>query len=140
MAIDTETDDDGESFWLRGRATEAGLNVEGSSGSFLAPSDVVPTSYWNPQTVDRTRLLDTQRGRLIEVGIAPAGMESVTIAGRQVDARRYKVTGDLVLDLWYTEDGEWAKTSFEARGAEVVYARQGGPAGNAGIEGLARGR
>ena len=26
--------------------------------------------------------------------------------------------------LWYTEEGQWAKTKFEARGAEVVYARE----------------
>lgn len=129
VAIDTETDDDGETFWLRGRATAAGLEIEGSSGRFLAPADVMPTSYWNPRTVEETRLLDTQRGRLIQVEIAPAGAESLTLGGRPVEARRYAVTGDLNLDLWYTAEGEWAKTSFEARGAEVVYARPGnGPA------------
>ncbi len=129
VAIDTETDDDGEGYWMRGRATTAGLAVEGSSGRFLAPADVMPTSYWNPQTVEKSRLLDTQHGRLIQIEIAPAGLESVGLAGQPIEARRYSMTGDLTLDLWYTAEGEWAKTSFEARGAEVVYARQGpGPA------------
>ena len=140
VAIDTETDDDGEDFWLRGRATAAGLAVEGSSGSFLAPAEVMPTSYWNPKTVARTQLLDTQRGRLIQVAIAPAGVESLSLAGRPVEARRYAVTGDLTLDLWYTAEGEWAKTSFEARGAEVVYARRGEAAALAEIEGSAKER
>ncbi|MDH3966220.1 MAG: DUF6134 family protein [Rhodospirillales bacterium] len=140
VAIDTETDDDGEAFWLSGRATEDGLAIEGSSGSFLAPADVMPTSYWNPQTVERARLLDTQRGRLIEVAIAQADIEEIEVAGRPVDARRYKVTGDLTLDLWYTASGEWAKTSFQARGAEVVYARQGEPAALAEIEASANDR
>ena len=140
VAIDTETDDDGEAFWLRGRATADGLAVEGSSGSFLAPAEVMPTSYWNPQTVARTQLLDTQRGRLIQVAIAPAGVESVALAGRPVEARRYAVTGDLTLDLWYTAEGEWAKTSFEARGAEVVYARRGEAAALAEIEGSTKER
>ncbi len=129
VAIETKTDDDGESYWLRGRATEEGLAVEGSSGRFVAPADVMPSSYWNPKTVEKTRLLDTQHGRLIQVEIAPAGLERVGLAGRAVEARRYSMTGDLTLDLWYTAQGEWAKTSFEARGAEVTYARQGqGPA------------
>ena len=136
VSIDTKTDDDGQVYWMRGRATEEGLAVEGSSGRFLAPADVIPTSYWNPVTVQKTRLLDTQHGRLIQVEIAPAGLESVALSGQPVDARRYSMTGDLTLDLWYTADGEWAKTSFQARGAEVVYARQGGPADRAGIEGL----
>jgi hypothetical protein len=123
VAIDTRTDDDGERYWLRGRANELGLAVEGSSGSFLAPGDVMPTSYWNPRTVERTQLLDTQRGRLIQVDIRAAEVETVAMSGRRVDARRYRVTGDLTLDLWYTADGAWAKTSFEARGAAVDYAR-----------------
>ena len=140
VAIDTETDDDGEAFWLRGRATAAGLEIEGSSGRFLAPADVMPTSYWNPRTVEKSRLLDTQRGRLIQVEIAPAGVESVSLGGRPAEARRYAVTGDLTLDLWYTAEGEWAKTSFEARGAEVVYARQGDAPAIAEFEGPARER
>ena len=128
VAIDTETDDDGDSFWLRGRATEAGFEVEGSSGRFTAPADVMPTSYWDAQTVAQTRLLDTQRGKLIEVEVVPAEIETVTMAGLPVPARRYKVDGDLVLDLWYTEEGQWAKTKFEARGAEVIYTREVGAA------------
>jgi hypothetical protein len=135
VAIDTKTDDDGETFWLRGRASEAGFAVEGSSGRFLAPADVMPTSYWNPETVERTRMLDTQRGRLIQVDIAPLGVETIAMADRTVEAKRYKVTGDLTLDLWYTPAGEWAKIAFEARGAQVAYARRDRPgirAGNGG--------
>ena len=134
VAIDTETDDDGERFWLRGRATEAGLRVEGSSGSYVAPADVMPTSYWNAETVTRTSLLDTQRGRLIQVEIAPAGTETIAMDGRLVDAQRYRMSGDLTLDLWYSPGGEWAKIEFEARGAEVVYARQAEPDKGSGIE------
>lgn len=138
VAIDTATDDDGQSYWMRGRATEQGLAIEGSSGRFLAPADVIPTSYWNSDIVKETRLLDTQHGRLIQVEIEPAGLESVPLAGQPVETRRYSMTGDLTLDLWYTAQGEWAKTSFEARGASVIYARQGESAALAEVEGPAR--
>ena len=124
MAIDTETDDDGERYWLSGRASEAGFEVAGSRGDFIAPADVMPTSYWNPDTVTKSRLLDTQRGRLIDVDIVPAGSEIVVVEGRPTNTQRYRMTGDLELDLWYETDGEWAKIQFEARGADVVYARE----------------
>ncbi|MHC4089223.1 MAG: DUF6134 family protein [Planctomycetota bacterium] len=123
VAIETRTDDDGDDFWLRGRSTDAGFRVEGSSGAFVAPADILPTSYWRPDTTTRTQLLETQRGRLIEVAVSAVGVESITVAGGPVDAERYSVTGDLTLDLWYTAGGEWAKTRFEARGAEVIYRR-----------------
>ena len=123
IAIETETDDDGTQYWLRGQASEAGFEVDGSNGSFIAPADVMPTSYWNIDTVDYTQLLDTQRGRLIDVDIVPAGSEAIVVEGKPVEAERFTVTGDLTLDVWYTPDNEWAKITFEARGAEVVYAR-----------------
>ena len=140
VAIETRTDDDGESYWLSGRATESGLEVEGSGGRFVAPADVMPTSYWNAEMVTKNRLLDTQRGRLIDVEIVPVGAEIVLVAGQPVNAQRYTVTGDLELDLWYATDGEWAKISFEARGAEVVYARAEGPEAIPGIEDTASGQ
>ncbi|MEM7226052.1 MAG: DUF6134 family protein [Pseudomonadota bacterium] len=127
LSIETETDDDGERYWMRGLATENGFSVDGSSGRFLAPADVVPTSYWNPKTVESSPLLDTQYGRLVEVEAAPTGVEVVPVAGRDIEAQRYRLTGDLTLDLWYTAEGEWAKTTFEARGAEVTYERQNLP-------------
>lgn len=137
LAIAAETDDDGERYWLRGRAEGAGLRIEGSGGSILAPADIMPTSYWNPETVNRSRLLDTQRGQLIDVDIEPVGRDIVTLANGPVPAQRYRMTGDLTLDLWYTADGKWAKISFEARGVEVVYARHGAPADPTVIEGVA---
>ncbi len=100
----------------------------------------MPTSYWNPDTVTRSLMLDTQSGRLIEVEVAAGEFETVTVAGRPVQARRHRVTGDLVLDLWYTAEGDWAKTRFEARGAEIVYLRQAGPRKLAGVEDAAGAR
>ena len=73
--------------------------------------------------MSHSRLLDTQRGGLLEVAIAPAGSEIVLVEGRPLNTQRYRMSGDLELDLWYATDGEWAKIRFAARGAEVVYAR-----------------
>lgn len=134
VSIDTETDDDGKDFWLRGRATDAGFQVEGSSGSFLAPAEIMPTSYWNPDTVNRRSLLDTQKGRLIEVSVAPAGRDGVRLPGGEVEAKRYALTGDLNLDLWYSDAGEWVKTAFSLRGSTFAYARKEASATLAGDE------
>lgn len=121
VCLDSTTDDDGTPYRVTARATEAGLLVDGSAGRFTAPPDIVPTSYWNPETRKQTRLLDTQRGRLLNVAIAPAERAQVGTPTGAVPARRYRVSGDLRLDLWYTEAGHWVKTAFEARGATVEY-------------------
>jgi hypothetical protein len=121
QALDSETDDDGRAYRVAARRTAAGLQVAGSGGTFLAPADILPTSYWNPRTVAQTRLLDTQGGRLLDV--APRLVGEEVLDGGEA-ARRYRLSGDLDLDLWYSPDGEWLKTAFETRGAAVSYARR----------------
>mgnify|MGYP006969424961 CR=1 FL=1 len=131
VSLDSETNDDGERFSVTARSQPDGLHVVGSGGAFRVPATIVPTSYWNPLTIDQSRLLDSQHGRILSV------RSDLVSDGERIDgvpARRYRVTGDLDLDLWYSEKGEWLKIAFEARGAEVVYARRDGsfPGGASG--------
>jgi len=122
VALDSETDDDGRTHAVSARQRAAGLWVSGSEGQFLAPPDVLPTSYWNPETVKRTRLLDSQHGRMLDVRPDLLGEEPLADG----PASRYRLSGDLSLDLWYAK-GEWVKIAFQARGAEVSYARRDAP-------------
>ncbi len=121
VAIDTETNDDGRDYRLTGRATAAGLEVDGGQGRYVAPADIMPTSYWNQEIVRRTELLDTQRGGILNVSARPGAVEQLQTGGRTVRAQRYTFTGDLTLSAWYTDVGQWVAMSFDARGEEVRY-------------------
>ncbi|GAB4372787.1 MAG: hypothetical protein Kow00114_34460 [Kiloniellaceae bacterium] len=121
LALDSETDDDGRHYSVSARAEAGGLRVSGSGGDFLAPADTLPTSYWNPRTVEQTQLLDSQHGHLLAVQARLLGEER--LEGGEA-ARRFRLSGDLDLDLWYSATGEWLKIAFEARGAAVSYARR----------------
>lgn len=124
IAIDTETDDDGDSYFLRGAADAEGFRVETRDGVKILPADVLPTSYWKRETVERQHLLDTQRGTLVEVATRPVREETISIDGTRIEATHYRMSGDLDLDLWYAPNGEWVKIAFAARGTEVVYDRE----------------
>jgi hypothetical protein len=122
IALETWTNDDGTEYTVSARATEAGLHVAGSEGEFMAPPDIIPTSYWDSRTVERGQLLDTQRGGILEVDVDRVAKERVRMGDKDVDAVRYRITGDLEVDLWYSEgDERWAKIAFDARGAAVEY-------------------
>jgi hypothetical protein len=125
VSIETETDDNGTPYRVRGHATADGFSVEGSDGRFVAPADIVPTSYWLPATTGQTVLLDSQRGRMVDVSIAQQGVDRLATASGPVEAQRYAVDGDLRLTLWYTPEGEWAKIAFEARGERIEYRQNG---------------
>ena len=61
VALETATNDDGTEYQVSAKATEKGLEVTSSAnGTFIAPAEIIPTSYWNPATVSQTQLLDTQ--------------------------------------------------------------------------------
>ncbi len=123
VAIETVTNDDGKEYWVRAAATDEGLAVTSSENApFTAPAGIIPTSYWNPATVEQTQLLDTQKGRILDVAIAPAGEANVDAGGREIAARLYDMTVDLKLRLTYSRAGEWLNVAFAARGAEVDYA------------------
>jgi hypothetical protein len=81
--------------------------------------------------IDRTLLFDAQRGRLQEVLVTPAGTETVTVAGRTIEAQKYRITGDLERELWYDDAGNWLQSRLEHKGAKITLTRQSvpGPAG-----------
>jgi hypothetical protein len=124
ISMKTETDDNGTEYWVMARATDTGLVVETDDTSFIAPADIMPTSYWSKNIVDTSVLLDTQHGRLVEVSISPENLQHVATAKGTVEAKRFNILGDLSLSLWYTPAGRWVKTSFSVRGVEIEYQLQ----------------
>ena len=123
IAIKTTTDNDGDRYWVEGEASAEGFHVRSTDGVFTAPADVMPTSYWNPAFVDRSRLLDTQHGKMIEVQTQAVGEETLTVAGESLQAIRYRTTGAIALETWYTTKGAWVKTAFQAKGSNIEYTR-----------------
>lgn len=121
ISLESRTNDDGKEYSVSARATDEGLLVEGSSGSFLAPGDILPTSYWNKATVDQDVLLDTQRGGLLEVSAKAKGQDDIWADEKRLQAKRFDLDGDLDADLWYAPDGEWMKIAFTVRGAAIDY-------------------
>lgn len=122
VAIETETDDDGRRFSVSGKATDKGFEVASSeNGTFIAPASIIPTSYWNPATIEQTELLDTQRGRIINVQVTETATREALADGARIPVREYEMTGDLKLKLWYSPQMEWLNVIFRARGADVDY-------------------
>ncbi len=121
ISLETQTNDDGEEFRVTARSTPEGLMVEGADGRFLAPAEILPTTYWHPDTVDQEFLLDTQHGRLLSVSATPKGTDVIEAASEQLPAKRFAMEGDVEADLWYDPSGDWMKIAFSVRGSEIDY-------------------
>ncbi len=123
LSFESHTDDNGTKLAVRAERTERGIAVEGAEGTYLAPADAWPTTYWYPGFLDRDAWVDTQFGRLRRARVVPVGEAAVPVGGRPLVARRYRLEGDLALDLWY-RDRHWVALAATAPdGSALTYER-----------------
>lgn len=108
----SETDDDGTRHRVRAERGASIIRVESGAGLVEAPLRALPSTYWCSRFLDTDRWIDTQSGRLLEGSARRVGVERLAVAGGTLDAERWRIEGDLELDLWY-RDGRWVKMAFE---------------------------
>jgi hypothetical protein len=119
MALDTQTNDNGQRMTVTGRAVPDGFRVEGMDGVILVPADIRPTSYWRQDAVAQRRLLDTETGRILSIAATP-------IAGvgpsDQNAPRRYRLSGGLKheLELSY-HGGRLLSGRFRKLGSDIEF-------------------
>ena len=46
------------------------------------------------------------------------------VAGRKVEAKKYRMSGDLERELWYDEAGNWLQSRLEHKGARITLTRR----------------
>ena len=120
LSLTSATDRNGTPLQVRARRNGAAIEVESSeAGRYAAPPDLVTTSYWHPGFV-RSRKLDTQGGRMLQVTITDRGEETIRALGTDIVARRWSIAGDLALDIWYDRAGAWSKLRFAAEDGSVI--------------------
>ncbi|MGH6932396.1 MAG: DUF6134 family protein [Dongiaceae bacterium] len=119
--LNSVTDDDGDDrkvdLVLEGDVLRGMYN--GARREF--PVGIIPTSFWHPDTVTQTVLLDQVKCRTRDVQITDKGIEQITIKGHKVGARHYSMTGQIKRELWYGPDGQLAMLRFPAKdGSEIT--------------------
>lgn len=123
VGFESRTDDNGTKLAVRAERTDRGIEVEGAEGAYLAPADAWPTTYWYPGFLDREAWVDTQFGRLRRARVVPAGETRVPVGSRTVPARRYRLEGDLALELRYRERHWVGLAATAPDGSALTYER-----------------
>ena len=123
IALDSTTHDTGDEFFVTGRATDEGVQVDGTRGGYLAPPDIMTTSLWNPDIVNRTSAIDTQKGELFEFRVQEGPQSFIDGDGGRIVARSYRFEGDLNIEVWYDVDQEVAGVAFNVREHPITYRR-----------------
>lgn len=123
-AIATTTDDDGDKFSVTGELKNQAFDIKSSAFTGTAPLPLAPTSYWAYSSLKKPNWLNTQSGAMLKTAVAAKGIETVKTRAGQVIAKRYDVSGDLDISLWYDERNRWVKSRFIAGGNTITYVLQ----------------
>jgi hypothetical protein len=123
LEFEGTTIDDGEPYRVTARLEDERMVIEGRSGRIDAPPDIVPDHPWNEDLIDRPLLFDVRDGVLLEVEAHAAGKELIVAGGREVEAQKFVVSGDIERDLWYAKDGRWLQWRLERAGGTITLIR-----------------
>ncbi len=124
MTLDARTDDGDDIFEVHAEATRDGLRVKGPGGTFVAPANTVPTYYWEPGLLGATKVLDIEKGKLIDVKFERSNEEAINVEGRKVAAEVIKVTGDKDAEFAWTRDNEIVLREIVTKGRRIAFVRE----------------
>lgn len=87
---------------------------------------LLSTSYFNPNFIRQKAFISSQDGRLLPTEIETLGPEMLSIRGSEVQATRFRLSGKLQIDIWYSDAGQWMQTEF-VRGGNRLLIKQVDP-------------
>jgi len=109
-ALDTRTNDGGDSIRVSGMRRTFGFELRTEQGETTLPTCVMTFAYWNPDILRQPRLLNAQTGELQDVRVEPLGEEVLTVLGEPRAAHRYALhTEKFRIDVWYDADERWVQ-------------------------------
>ncbi|WP_316014309.1 DUF6134 family protein [Roseobacter sp. HKCCA0434] len=120
-SIRSRTDNNGEDAFVTAHRAGGVIEIEGSTYSGTAPLDSGTTTYWTPAMLERPTWIATQGGKPLAITPTRAGRSDYPTQGGSVPATAWTLGPELAATLFYTDAGEWAGSTFDARGAQVRY-------------------
>jgi hypothetical protein len=107
VELNTSCDDDGKKFRVTARPDGANLRVSVNGQEHQVRSDVWTTTYWRLAGArfrnQEVPLVDADTGRPLQRTLHYAGQEQANVAGQLKTCTRYRLTGDVTIDLWYDD-------------------------------------
>jgi hypothetical protein len=117
----TDKENDGPTKTVVAQQAGSGLSVRGPSFNGAAPAAIIPTSWWRPDIMTQSRVLDTRTGQMMPVRTRLIGQETLTIGAERVQTRRYRLTASTTTDVWYDTEGRWVRMTFAVSGQNFEY-------------------
>lgn len=119
--LESWTDDNGRRFHVRAKRDGNGLRVDNGDSDYSVRGEVIPTSYWNAELVNQSRLLDTQKGILRDIDVSDRGTMELSIPTGSTTVDVYQLSDELTLQVGYGSGDQWRWLQFERSGYTFEY-------------------
>ncbi len=119
LSLEASTNEDGDSDHVWATRDDDGLRIESTDGTYEAPP-IMPISHWNAALLRGGPLLNTMNGKVSDITVTDAGLDTVATRTGSLHARRYLYSGDLNGEIWYDSEGRWVKLRFEANDGSLI--------------------
>jgi hypothetical protein len=120
VALNAETDDNGTQHKLTAALKGATLEVEADGKAAQIDKNILPGSFWNPEVVRQSVMLDTQTGQVMPISVVDGGSEQVTVETGSAPARRYTIKGKFSQDVWYDSRGRLVQSQLVGPDGSVI--------------------
>jgi hypothetical protein len=118
--LEASQDDNGTPSTVKAERSDGKLDVTGPANHETVTGPILPSTHWNPQTIEASRLLNTLDGKIDTVKLVPEGVESVPVGAGTVQATHYRYAGDIQAESWYDAAGHWVKLRFPGTDGTLI--------------------
>ena len=107
-SITSTTDENGTLFRVDGSVTDTGFRISSNAGESTLPACISTFAYWDKSFLQHNRLLNSQTGEYLEVGVDELPEQSLMIGNTSVAVNRYRLTADEIdIEVWYSGNDQW---------------------------------
>lgn len=114
----------GDKYSLRGDLEGDQLAIEVNDKQHQVTADSWSTSYWKlPDLDERTRtiqLLDSDQGKKLKGELKFVGQESLKLGEKKMTCSRFRITGDVQVELWFDETHRLARSESIEMGHKTI--------------------
>jgi Family of unknown function (DUF6134) len=109
VRLTNEANYNGDKYSVEALAVEQALHYEVNGEKQKAPADILVASYWREPDAKRVgrqvRLLDSDKGRQMAATMERVGPVAIKVDATEVPTTRYRIRGDVDVDVWYDRSG-----------------------------------
>lgn len=120
VRLHAATNDNGDFTSIEALRDGDWLKVKTNGTAWQGAPQLLPTTHWNMAQTRAPAVLNTLTGKLNQVRVSDAGVETITLADGPRQARRFVYSGDLSVESWYDLDGRWVKLRFPAKDGSTI--------------------